>query len=112
MRKRQLTYGVTVAVAAGSAVFAAPPPATEITTNTSSPNNCPLAVAIRQLPRIVPDVFGAVMGTEISYVAPDATEAGSVNAVAPMASPPVFWNLNPASHAHEPEFCTFHVLVK
>lgn len=29
-----------------------------------------------------------------------------------MASPPVNANLNPASHAQEPVFLTFHVLVK
>jgi hypothetical protein len=57
-------------------------------------------------------LLGAVIGTEISYVAPDATEAGKLTEEAPIESPPVFWNLNPASQAQEPEFCTFHVLVK
>ena len=84
---------------------------TTITTNTSSPKNSPPAVDMRQLPRTVPAAFGAVIGTDRSNVAPDATELGNVKAVAPIALPPVFWNLNPASHAHEPEFRTCQVLV-
>ena len=71
-----------------------------------------MAVDMRQLPRAVPDAVGAVIGTDISYVAPDATEDGSVKAVALIELPPVDWNLNPASQAHEPEFKTCQVFVK
>ena len=81
-------------------------------TNTSLPKNSPPAVDMRQLPLDVPDALGAVMGTEISYCAPAATDVGRVTVVPPMAFPPVSANLNPASQAHVPELSTFHVLVK
>ena len=122
-REGIFTYGVGVAVAVAGAevevaagaplvLVAADPPPTTITTYTSSPKNCPLAVDMRQFPRSVPDVLGAVIGTEISYCAPAGTEEGRVKVELPIGSPPVRANLKPASQAHEPEFSTFQVLVK
>lgn len=99
--------GAPVVLVAAGAAFP-----TTITTKTSSPKNSPVAVDMRQLPRTVPAAFGAVIGTDRSNVAPDATELGNVNAVEPIALPPVFWNLKPASHAHDPEFRTCQVFVK
>ena len=59
--------GAAVVAAAGAVVFvAAGAFPTTITTNTSSPKNCPFAVDMRQLPRTVPVVLGAVIGTEMS----------------------------------------------
>ena len=101
-----------VAAAGPLVLVGTDPPPTTITTYTSSPKNCPLAVDMRQLPRNVPDVLGAVIGTDISYCAPAATEEGRVKVELPIGSPPVRANLNPASQAHEPEFSTFQVLVK
>jgi hypothetical protein len=66
---------------------------------------------MRQLLRAVPVDVGAVMGTEISYVAPDATELEIVTSEDPIPTPPVDLNLKPVSQAHDPEFCTFHVFV-
>ena len=40
------------------------------------------------------------------------TDDGSVKVAPLICSPPTNVNLNPASHAHEPAFTTFHVFVK
>lgn len=93
------------------AVLVAAAPPTRITRYTSSPKNCPPAVDMRQFPRAVPAVAGAVIATEISVSAFAATLCGSVNVVPFMAFPPVNANLKPASHAQEPVFFTFHVFV-
>ena len=61
-----VSVGAAVVAAAGAVVFvaaAAPAFPTTMTTNTSSPKNCPAAVDMRQLPRAVPVVLGAVIGT-------------------------------------------------
>jgi len=57
---------VAVAVAVAAPVVAVAPAPTTITTNISSPKNSPLAFDMRQFPRTVPAVAGAVMETEIS----------------------------------------------
>lgn len=109
-----VAVAVTVAVDAELVVdvpVAALPPTT-ICAYTSSPKNCPPAVCMRQLPRSVPVFVGAIMATEISSVALGATADGSVKVTPLICSPPVNTNLNPASHAHVPEFNTFHVFVK
>src|ERR1051325_3647412 len=97
-------YGYVVAVRAD--------PPTTTTTYTSSPKNCPAAVDIRQFPRTVPALLGAVIATEIFVVALTSTLAGSVHVVPLIASPPVRENLKPPSHGHDPLLVTFHVLVK
>ena len=100
------------AVAAGPVVLvAAAPPPTTITTYTSSPKNCPLAVDMRQLPRMCLRCWVRSLAQKYHTARRAATEAGRVNVELPIGSPPVRANLNPASQAHEPEFSTFQVLV-
>lgn len=127
VKKGLVDYGVGVAVAvfvggevvevAPSVLVAAlpvdvgPAPPTTIWTYTSSPKNCPAAVCMRQLPRSVPVLFGAVIGTDISNVDPAGTAAAKVWVAPPICSPPTKANLNPASQAHVPAFKTFHVFV-
>jgi hypothetical protein len=104
---------VTVGVAiAGALVLVAEVPPTTMMTYTSSPKNCPPAVDMRQLPRCVPVVAGATIGTDRSNCAPAGTEVASVSVELPIASPPVRENLKPASQAHVPAFNTFQVFVK
>jgi hypothetical protein len=101
--------GVTVPVFVVVTVVV-PLPKLMITYN-SSPKAVPLAADMRQLPRTEPVLFGAVMGTETSISAPEATLWPRVLEVPPMASPPVEINLKPDSQAQLPELRTFHVLV-
>jgi hypothetical protein len=111
--------GVGVAVAVGAAlvlpvVAVADPeaPPMTITTVRLSPKNTPAAVDRRQVPWIVPFLFeGAVIATESCVTLPVLTGWARVNVCPPIASPPISANLNPASHTHDPLFCTSHVFV-
>jgi hypothetical protein len=98
----------------GALVFVAMPaaPPIRIITYTSSPKYCPAAVDIRQLPRMEPVLFGAVIAMEMSICVFAGTLWGSVYVTPLIASPPVKANLKPASHAQVPLFLTFHVFVK
>ena len=65
-----------VLVAATVPVVVAPP--ITITTNTSSPKNCPPAVDIRQLPFTLPVLLGATIAMDRSIVEPEGTDDGRV----------------------------------
>ncbi len=67
---------------------------------------------MRQLLRIEPVLFGAVIVIEMSICEFAGTLCGSEYVAPFIASPPVKANLKPASHAQVPLFLTFHVFVK
>lgn len=116
-----VSVGVSVAVGVADACVAPPVavavevvealPLTTMTTYTSSPKLVPAAVAILQLPRWLPDAFGAVMATDISVSVPGLTALSIVRVAPPIASPPMKLNLNPDSQAQVPLFLTRQVLV-
>ena len=95
--------GVSVSVAVGLVIA--------MTTDNQSPKNTPLLVDMRHLPVIDPGMLGAVIGIDSSVCVPGLTALVRVKVLLPIASPPIYANLNPASQAHVPVFCTSQVLV-